>query len=92
MAKDLRALFSSSDRQLEAAEAFTHRQGQWTVVQKALSEHIARVTASAIDAWDLEALRPNLLVFQRRRDREEHAVTHARNRTQQGGAAPGPVG
>ncbi|MFD7262671.1 ATP/GTP-binding protein [Streptomyces sp. NPDC059874] len=63
MGKDLRALFSSNDRQLEGGEAFTNRQAQWAHVQAALSEHLARVTAPGFDVEDLEAPRDNLLVF-----------------------------
>ncbi|MDQ8707576.1 ATP/GTP-binding protein [Streptomyces sp. LHD-70] len=61
--RDLRALFSTNDRQLEAGEAFTDRHGQWEFVQSALSEHLAHVTAPGFDVEDLEAPRTNLLVF-----------------------------
>nr|MDT0519920.1 ATP/GTP-binding protein [Streptomyces sp. DSM 41633] len=61
--RDLRALFSSNDRRLEAAEAFTNRQGQWELVQSALTEHLARIAATSIDVEDLEAPRSNILVF-----------------------------
>ncbi|MFE3995017.1 ATP/GTP-binding protein [Streptomyces goshikiensis] len=61
--RDLRALFSSNDRRLEAAEAFTNRQGQWELVQSALAEHLARIAAASFDVEDLEAPRTNVLVF-----------------------------
>ena len=61
--RDLRALFSTNDRQLEVGEAFTNRQGQWQIVQAALSEHLARITAPGFDVEDLEAPRTNILAF-----------------------------
>lgn len=61
--RDLRALFSTNDRRLQATEAFTDRHGQWQLVQAALAEHLARVTAPGFDAEDLEAPRNNVLVF-----------------------------
>ncbi|MFE6849053.1 ATP/GTP-binding protein [Streptomyces sp. NPDC057686] len=61
--RDLRALFSTNDRQLEAGEAFTNRQGQWQIVQAALGDHLARISAASFDVEDLEAPRNNLLVF-----------------------------
>ena len=61
--RDLRALFSTNDRQLEADEAFTNRQGQWQIVQAALGEHLAHITSGAIDPEDVEAPRTNVLVF-----------------------------
>ncbi|MEU1520378.1 ATP/GTP-binding protein [Streptomyces sp. NPDC005811] len=61
--RDLRALFSTNDRQLEVGEAFTNRQGQWQIVQAALGEHLARVTAPGFDVEDLEAPRTNILAF-----------------------------
>ncbi|MFH8642333.1 ATP/GTP-binding protein [Streptomyces goshikiensis] len=61
--RDLRALFSSNDRRVEAAEAFTNRQGQWDLVQSALGEHLARTGAASFDVEDLEAPRTNILVF-----------------------------
>ncbi|MFI8769457.1 ATP/GTP-binding protein [Streptomyces sp. NPDC053792] len=61
--RDLRALFSTNDRQLEAGEAFTDRHGQWRLVQDALAEHLAHVTAPGFDVEDLETPRTNLLVF-----------------------------
>ncbi|MEV6840874.1 ATP/GTP-binding protein [Streptomyces sp. NPDC051133] len=61
--RDLRALFSTNDRQMEVGEAFTNRQGQWQIVQAALGEHLSRITAGAIDVEDVEAPRTNVLVF-----------------------------
>ncbi|MFI8515330.1 tetratricopeptide repeat protein [Streptomyces sp. NPDC085460] len=63
MARDLRALFSTNDRQMEAGEAFTDRHGQWQFVQTALTEHLAHVTAPGFDVEDLEAPRTNVIVF-----------------------------
>ncbi|MFJ5142791.1 ATP/GTP-binding protein [Streptomyces sp. NPDC088707] len=61
--RDLRALFSTNDRQMEAGEAFTDRHGQWQFVQTALAEHLARVTAPGFDVEDLEAPRTNVIAF-----------------------------
>ncbi len=61
--RDLRALFSTNDRQMEAGEAFTDRHGQWRFVQTALTDHLARVTAPGFDVEDLEAPRNNIIVF-----------------------------
>ncbi|MFD8288018.1 ATP/GTP-binding protein [Streptomyces lavendulae] len=61
--RDLRALFSTNDRQVEAGEAFTNRQGQWQIVQAALVEHLARITAPGFTVDDLEAPRNNILVM-----------------------------
>ncbi|MFJ5548678.1 hypothetical protein [Streptomyces sp. NPDC093225] len=61
--RDLRALFSTNDRQVEAGEAFTNRQGQWQIVQAALGEHLARITAAGFTVEDLEAPRNNILVM-----------------------------
>ncbi|MGY4966599.1 ATP/GTP-binding protein [Streptomyces sp. 900105245] len=61
--RDLRALFSTNDRQVEAGEAFTNRQGQWQIVQAALGEHLARFTAPGFTVEDLEAPRNNILVM-----------------------------
>ncbi|MCT2546224.1 ATP/GTP-binding protein [Streptomyces atratus] len=61
--RDLRALFSTNDRQVEAGEAFTNRQGQWQIVQAALGEHLGRTAGAGFDVEDLEAPRSNVLVF-----------------------------
>nr|WP_285544087.1 ATP/GTP-binding protein [Streptomyces lavendulae] len=61
--RDLRALFSTNDRNVSATEAFTNRQGQWQIVQAALGEHLTRVTAPGFGVEDLEAPRNNILVF-----------------------------
>jgi hypothetical protein len=61
--RDLRALFSSNDRGVSAAEAFTNRQAQWELVAAALAEHLAHVAAPGFDVEDLEAPRHNVLVF-----------------------------
>ncbi|WP_435059753.1 ATP/GTP-binding protein [Streptomyces sp. bgisy060] len=63
MARDLRALFSTNDRRMEAGEAFTDRHGQWQFVQTALTEHLTRVTAPGFDVEDLEAPRTNVIAF-----------------------------
>ncbi|MFB7031542.1 MULTISPECIES: ATP/GTP-binding protein [unclassified Streptomyces] len=61
--RDLRALFSSNDRGVSTAEAFTNRQAQWELVAAALAEHLERVAAPGFDVEDLEAPRDNVLVF-----------------------------
>ena len=61
--RDLRALFSSNDRQLATDEAFTNRQGQWQSVAAALTEHLQRVAGPGFDVEDLEAPRHNVITF-----------------------------
>ncbi len=61
--RDLRALFSTNDRGLQAVEAFTNRQLQWELVAAALSEHLRRITESGFDVEDLERPRHNVMVF-----------------------------
>ncbi|MFE0200886.1 hypothetical protein ACFW0I_34825, partial [[Kitasatospora] papulosa] len=61
--RDLRALFSTNDRGLSTAEAFTNRQFQWELVGAALAEHLRRTADPAFDVEDLEAPRDNLQVF-----------------------------
>ncbi|MER5474327.1 ATP/GTP-binding protein [Streptomyces sp. NPDC002685] len=61
--RDLRALFSTNDRGLQAVEAFTNRQLQWELVAAALSEHLRLITESAFDVEDLERPRHNVMVF-----------------------------
>ncbi|MGW2331688.1 ATP/GTP-binding protein [Streptomyces sp. NPDC001700] len=61
--RDLRALFSSNDRGLTTAEAFTNRQTQWELVAAALTEHLRHTAGPAFDVEDLEAPRNNLIVF-----------------------------
>ncbi|MFF1405105.1 ATP/GTP-binding protein [Streptomyces sp. NPDC058294] len=61
--RDLRALFSTNDRGLEAGEAFTNRQMQWELVAAALSEHLRHTADAAFDVEDLEAPRDNVLAF-----------------------------
>ncbi|WP_425824608.1 ATP/GTP-binding protein [Streptomyces fractus] len=63
MARDLRAVFGSNDRELAADEAFTNRQAQWAHVTTTLAEHLRRVSARGFDVEDLEAPRRNVLVF-----------------------------
>ncbi|MFF7459084.1 ATP/GTP-binding protein [Kitasatospora sp. NPDC008115] len=63
MARDLRALFGSNNRALDADEAFTNRQAQWAAVASALTGHLARIAAPGFDVQDLEASRCNVLVF-----------------------------
>ncbi|MGW7415814.1 ATP/GTP-binding protein [Streptomyces sp. NPDC054863] len=60
---DLRALFSSNNRHLGAAEAFTNRQDQWAILAAALTEHLHRITDRTFNVEDLEAPRNNVLVF-----------------------------
>ncbi|MFF7975818.1 ATP/GTP-binding protein [Streptomyces sp. NPDC007905] len=61
--RDLRALFSTNDRSVQADEAFTNRSSQWETVAAALTEHLQRISAPAFDAEDLEAPRNHVLVF-----------------------------
>lgn len=61
--RDLRALFSTNDRGLTTAKAFTNRQLQWELVAAALAEHLRRTSDPAFDVEDLEAARDNLQVF-----------------------------
>ncbi|WP_308310520.1 hypothetical protein [Streptomyces sp. CC210A] len=61
--RDLRALFSTNDRRLEAGEAFTNRQLQWELVAAALTGHLRHTADPAFDVEDLEAPRDNVMVF-----------------------------
>ncbi|MEU8949693.1 ATP/GTP-binding protein [Streptomyces sp. NPDC048489] len=61
--RDLRALFSTNDRGVQATEAFTNRSSQWETVAAALTEHLERIGAPGFDPEDLEAPRTNMLVF-----------------------------
>ncbi|MGW2393981.1 ATP/GTP-binding protein [Streptomyces lydicamycinicus] len=61
--RDLRALFSTNDRGLTTAEAFTNRHAQWDLVAASLAEHLRRTADPAFDVEDLEAPRTNVLVF-----------------------------
>ncbi|MFE7935493.1 ATP/GTP-binding protein, partial [Streptomyces sp. NPDC057456] len=61
--RDLRALFSTNDRSVQADEAFTNRSSQWEMVAAALTEHLQHISASGFDTEDLEAPRNHVLVF-----------------------------
>ncbi|MGW6880233.1 hypothetical protein ACWGEU_08195 [Streptomyces goshikiensis] len=61
--RDLRALFSTNDRAVATAEAFTNRQAQWELVAAALAEHLRHVADPGIDIEDLERPRNNVIVF-----------------------------
>ncbi|MEV7980862.1 ATP/GTP-binding protein [Streptomyces sp. NPDC086519] len=61
--RDLRALFSTNDRSVQAAEAFTNRQTQWETVAAALTQHLHHVASPGFDPEDLEAPRSHVLVF-----------------------------
>ncbi|MFB6811198.1 ATP/GTP-binding protein [Streptomyces sp. NPDC056387] len=61
--RDLRALFSTNDRSLDTAEAFTDRRAQWDLVAATLTEHLRHTAAPGFDVEDLEAPRSNLLVL-----------------------------
>ncbi|MGW7134028.1 ATP/GTP-binding protein [Streptomyces bobili] len=61
--RDLRALFSTNDRSLQAAEAFTNRQSQWELVAAALADHLRHCTEPGFDVEDLERPRHNVMVF-----------------------------
>ncbi|NUH42865.1 ATP/GTP-binding protein [Streptomyces samsunensis] len=61
--RDLRALFSTNDRSLHTAEAFTNRQAQWDLVAAMLTEHLQTTAAPGFDVADFEAPRNNVLVF-----------------------------
>ncbi|MER8159959.1 ATP/GTP-binding protein [Streptomyces sp. NPDC094472] len=61
--RDLKALFSTNDRSLDASEAFTNRQAQWDLVAAMLTEHLQTTAAPGFDVADFEAPRDNVLVF-----------------------------
>ncbi|WP_330481476.1 ATP/GTP-binding protein [Streptomyces sp. NBC_00724] len=61
--RDLRALFSTNDRNLATEEAFTNRQAQWELIAAALTEHLRHTADPAFDVEDLEAPRNNVMVF-----------------------------
>ncbi|MGW7003661.1 ATP/GTP-binding protein [Streptomyces sp. NPDC054933] len=61
--RDLKALFSTNDRELDAQEAFTNRHVQWESVAAALTELLQRIAAPGFDVEDLEAPRHNVIVF-----------------------------
>ncbi|MFJ9026830.1 ATP/GTP-binding protein [Streptomyces sp. NPDC102259] len=61
--RDLRALFSTNDRSVQAAEAFTNRSSQWETVAAALTEHLRHISAPGFDPEDLERPRSHVLVF-----------------------------
>lgn len=61
--RDLRALFSTNDRSLDTAEAFTDRHAQWDVVSAALAEHMRHLAEPGFDVEDMEAPRRNLIVL-----------------------------
>ncbi|MDX2630674.1 tetratricopeptide repeat protein [Streptomyces scabiei] len=61
--RDLRALFSTNDRSVQAAETFTNRQTQWETVAAALTQHLQHVGSPGFDPEDLEAPRGHVLVF-----------------------------
>lgn len=61
--RDLRALFSTNDRNLTTEEAFTNRQAQWELIAAALTEYLRHTADPAFDVEDLEAPRNNVMVF-----------------------------
>ncbi|MET9572445.1 ATP/GTP-binding protein [Streptomyces virginiae] len=61
--RDLKALFSTNDRSVEAGEAFTNRHMQWELVAAALSDHLRHTAGPTFDVEDLEAPRDNVMVF-----------------------------
>lgn len=61
--QDLRALFSSNDRGVDANEVFTNRQEQWSILMATLATHLQHITAPGFNVEDLEAPRTNVLVF-----------------------------
>ncbi|WP_319700999.1 hypothetical protein [Streptomyces sp. ME19-01-6] len=61
--RDLRALFSTNDRGLTAAEAFTNRGLQWDLVAATLAEHLRHIADPAFSVEDFEAPRDNVIVF-----------------------------
>ncbi|MFD0396429.1 hypothetical protein ACFQ3Z_46260 [Streptomyces nogalater] len=61
--RDLRALFSTNDRALQAGEAFTNRELQWELTAAALTAHLRHTAAPGFDIEDLETPRDNVLVF-----------------------------
>nr|WP_240929382.1 ATP/GTP-binding protein [Streptomyces coryli] len=56
-------MFSSNDRALASAEAFTNRQAQWAAFLDALARHQAQQQEPGFDVQDVEAPRHNVLVF-----------------------------
>ncbi|MGW7064100.1 ATP/GTP-binding protein [Streptomyces sp. NPDC054904] len=56
-------MFSTNDRTVAAAEAFTNRQAQWDLVEAALAEHLRHVADSGFDVEDLERPRNNVIMF-----------------------------
>ncbi|WP_309149002.1 hypothetical protein [Streptomyces griseorubiginosus] len=61
--RDLRALFSTNDRSVQAAEAFTNREARWEMVAAALTQHLQHGASPGFDPEDLEAPRSHMLVF-----------------------------
>lgn len=53
--RDLRALFSTNDRSVRAAEAFTNRSSQWEAVAAALTEHLQHIRSPGFDPEDVGA-------------------------------------
>ncbi|MFK0203437.1 ATP/GTP-binding protein [Streptomyces lavendulae] len=60
---DLRALFSTNDRSVIAAEVFTNREDQWRTVRDAITGHLTRTADPGFDVEDLETPRRNMVVF-----------------------------
>ncbi|MFD3760891.1 hypothetical protein [Streptomyces sp. NPDC058622] len=56
-------MFSTNDRTVATAEAFTNRQAQWELVAAALADHLRNVAESGFDVEDLERPRNNVIVF-----------------------------
>ncbi|GGO58863.1 ATP/GTP-binding protein [Streptomyces lasiicapitis] len=97
--RDLRALFSSNDRGLDADEAFTNRQLQWQAVTDALTAHQQHTSGPDFDVEDLESGRRNVLVFHgvggigksTLSRKIEAALAHAEHRPPQWGAPAWPA-
>ncbi|MEU3600262.1 ATP/GTP-binding protein [Streptomyces sp. NPDC006798] len=60
---DLRALFRSNDREVNAVDYFADRRDEWLTVAAALASHRERVDGPGFDVEDLETARRNALVF-----------------------------
>lgn len=60
---DLRALFRSNNRELQAEDVFADREDEWAAVSRSLARVVSAVRDPSFDVEDLEAPRRNVLVF-----------------------------
>lgn len=61
LARDLRMLFGTGDRSVQAQEAFTNRQAQWQCVVAALTDHLQRVADPSFNVEDTTSPRHNIV-------------------------------